>query len=1023
MRLALRLLPVLLAGCGGCKDGGESAPDPLLSVAESARYTIDGLSCPAQVVLTDGAVPHLYAHDRTDLAIAQGFVVANDRYFVLDLSRRLGLGRVSELLGQDALQTDMESRGTAMSFVADRLCDNLTPEQADLLGGFATGVNSYILQVQAGDLPVPDELALAGPLLGVEATSLMEPFELRDMCGIAAVLTYELGFETADVGRAYAATQLDGLFDGAALGDARQAGLLPDVWNRMASVQEWPSAPDFQGGDSSRRRAAGAGRSDRRPARARVPAQSFERLLGHLDRIEARQHHDHDMGWGSNAWAMTSAASSDGTTLLAGDGHLSLSVPSLFYQMGLDTRHLGGGDTHQLGLVIPGMPILAVGTNGKVAWGQTQLMGDITDWYEEELQLGADGLPAATLSGGSWSPVASWDETYTVADVPLLGSDGRSETWTIYTTGDGRWLADIEGRSISSDEIDGLGDGEGVVNLQGDLVSPGDVDGDGVVTAISFDYTGLDDGNIIGALDAVGHADDVEGVRQATRRLVAYSQNIVAADCEGSVLYTSYQAVPCRGYLPQDSDGAWIDGADPTLLIDGDAYGGFTIPVVDGVVDETSSDALSCVIPFEDVPQSVDPTVGYVITANNDPAGIAFDEDLNNDGWYIGGPWMDGWRAVRISERLDQAMAEGTATAAGMADIQADDKSPFGCWYTPDLLAAIDRARALDAPDADSADGRLQAAYLADSERIDAAYDRLSAWESNGCPAASGVETFYSSPTADDVADSVATSIFNAWFGPFVNAVFDDEGFPDVWRPTGKDARIRVLEPMLRGRGADNPRNLGSWSATTLESAYFDVLGTEPVESSDELMVEELRQGLDYLESAATGEGSGGYGTAEMDEWLWGLRHVVEFKSLLADFLDGDEYSFITDSFGITPAVLPLATGMASDDPRADLTGFPRPGDNNGVDAANNGFSGTDHHYGSGPSFRMVVALSPDGTVSGADILPGGQSALLESPHFADQAALWLGNDALPLLFAVDDVVAGAIGRIALEPADGATCD
>ena len=87
-------------------------------------------------------------------------------------------------------------------------------------------------------------------------------------------------------------------------------------------------------------------------------------------------------------------------SLLAGDGHLPLDIPSLFYQLGLDTSVLGGGDTHQLGTTIPGMPYMAVGTNGDVAWSQTQLLGDQTDWFQEQVQLGADGLldPTAAYS-------------------------------------------------------------------------------------------------------------------------------------------------------------------------------------------------------------------------------------------------------------------------------------------------------------------------------------------------------------------------------------------------------------------------------------------------------------------------------------------------------------------------------------------------------------------------------------------------------------------------------------------------
>jgi penicillin amidase len=108
-------------------------------------------------------------------------------------------------------------------------------------------------------------------------------------------------------------------------------------------------------------------------------------------------------------------------------------------------------------------------------------------------------------------------------------------------------------------------------------------------------------------------------------------------------------------------------------------------------------------------------------------------------------------------------------------------------------------------------------------------------------------------------------------------------------------------------------------------------------------------------------------------------------------------------------------------DPRAELPWFPRPGDTESVDAANTGFNRGSFSYGSGPVFRMVFALGPTG-VEGYNVLPGGQSALTDSPYFADQAALWLGNDAIKLRFTLEDKIAGATTREVLRPADGATC-
>ena len=113
---------------------------------------------------------------------------------------------------------------------------------------------------------------------------------------------------------------------------------------------------------------------------------------------------------------------------------------------------------------------------------------------------------------------------------------------------------------------------------------------------------------------------------------------------------------------------------------------------------------------------------------------------------------------------------------------------------------------------------------------------------------------------------------------------------------------------------------------------------------------------------------------------------------------------------------LPLADGLPADDPRSDLVGFPRPGDNYSVDNADPGYRPTRFEYRNGPVKRMVIALDGAGQVRGSNVIPGGQSGLTDSPYFADQAALWLGNGTLPLRFHLAEVVQGAVGRAVYTP-------
>jgi acyl-homoserine lactone acylase PvdQ len=317
-----------------------------------------------------------------------------------------------------------------------------------------------------------------------------------------------------------------------------------------------------------------------------------------------------------------------------------------------------------------------------------------------------------------------------------------------------------------------------------------------------------------------------------------------------------------------------------------------------------------------------------------------------------------------------------------------------------------------------SADARLAAAFTADRTAMEDVETRLRAWMAAGHPTPSGVETFYSTPAAGDAASAVATMIFHAWFTRFVRETLDDEGLSSAlsWAVTGDTFRMQTFTLLVEGRGAANPRMLGSWDPMREESVFFDDVTTPDVETSHEIAIRSLASALAFLRSAPTEPGVGGFGSDDPNEWIWGLRHGVRFDSLLADFIGDDPmFSFLVEQFSITPDRIPLAPGLAAGDPRFGLTFFPRPGDQFDVDAANPGMSGERFTHGSGPVFRMVIRLGPDG-VSGVNVLPGGQSGLTDSEHFDDQARLWLANETLPLRFTPEEVVAGASGRETLLP-------
>lgn len=972
------------------------------------------------VLRTEANVPHIYASNRNDLLRVQGFTLARDRYFQFELARRLGQGRLSELLGSLGLSIDQQSVGQGQRALTARIFENLTETQRADFDAFAEGINDYIRAAQAGELPAPSELGTVSGLLGAtEPTDLMTLVDARDVAGFAAFIVYQLGFETSDMLReAVRQAAATAYPDDVAHADLRRAGAVDDIADRVAPVRDVASA-EFPGGSDKQ-----FGRAVPRASMA-AAWRSFAQQQGLDEALVERMIRQHqrseavfgrgDLGdHGSNTWAMNTNLEGF-SSLLAGDGHLSLGVAPFFYQMARHTWPLGDGEIDEVGLYFPGLPMMGVGTNGRVAWSQTYLYGDITDFYASPVQLGNDGEPATY--GPDAAPLQRVEDVYEVA--PVLGAGG-TETWAHWITDRGLWLAEIEGR-----EIDSPGDaeeGETVVNMQGAWIVPADLDEDGEITGIFFDYVGFDLGDTLGAVERFAQADTVDDFLQETDALFAYAGNFVVADRDGHIAYTSYNATPCRYALGsvnqnQAQNTPWPVDRDPRYVITGD-LSGFEIPnTPDGRIDASfADDPTRCVIARADWPVNVDPDSGYVLNANNDPAGGTFDNSPYNDQWYLGVGYSTGYRADTIDRGL-AALAQGPSLSGSdaglraMADLQGNVNSPTARDFLPPLIDALLAAQN------GTASPLAQAAYDAAPERMDEVLQRLQAWEQAGMPAESGVDTFYQTHTEEERAHAVATTLYNEWLKAFSNRVFADEDLDVLFSPSPNEIRLRTLLLMLRSRGeAGNVDQLSSFDATAGESVYFDDLATAAQETSDDCVVGAMADALERLAATSNSPDVGGFGTTDMSQWLWGLRHQVRFRSVLIEFAGGNPVvDIVAADFNINTDVLPLAPTLASSDPRADLTWFPRHGDLFAVDAPNFPLTARDYFYSSGPVMRMVFALGPDGVV-GQNILPGGQSGLIDSPHFADQAALWLGNDTIPVRFDVESVVEGATSRETFTP-------
>lgn len=1021
-RLARFLSCVLVLSLGSCHGKTPHAAErrAIEDVPTTASWTMPELQDPAHVVYVEGGIPHVYAANEHDAWMVTGFVHARDRYVQMELTRRFGQGRISELVGEAALASDQETRGRGGNEITDRLLARMTPEEGALLDAYVEGINVYIRTLKNDPfnaaLGTPTELPLVAIAIDAnEWTDVMQEMTRRDAVAMVTAVLFNSSFTSDDLTRQQVADTIPNLFTGAPNAALREQGLRGDLFDWVKPVHPVASSAGFGLEMASFERRL-RGRDDAVPGRVHVPRPVLQRAIASAARFDSMRRGPPGSDYGSNAWALSSRGTADGTAILSGDGHLPLSVPTLLYQMGMDTTTYGGSRGQSLlGLWFPGVPMMALGTNGHVAWSFTYLYGDLVDWYAEEITLDASGSPTSSLFQGSQRALVGVDEQYVIANVPSLGSVGRTETWRRWTTFDGRMIASMEGDPAPVGTVPGAG--QTIVSILGQRLIPRDVDGDGKVSAVSFDYTGLDVSNLFGALRRVNRAADVEQFRDAQHEMVGFAQNFAAADTSGSVYYSGYTGTPCRTHLPRVGTGGatrFADGADPRLVLDGTQYGAFEVEVDaqnHAVESNNASDPSRCVVPFDRWPSAIDPASGFTLTANNDVGGLSFDGSLANDEYYLGGPWAPGYRAQTIHDTLAANVANHDGTVESMAALQANHLSHVGQEFVPYLAAAVNEAKALTAPGT-AEEMRVRALYTGSQAAVDEAMTRIAAWIARGANAASGVDTFYDTPTQNDRDDAVATMVFNAFFRRLNANVFDDEAIAEVLALDPRFMRTASLRRFFDGRGAGNPEGLASFDAATGESVFFDDANTAIVESSREILVRSLTDALADLASAETAPGQGGFGTSTQSAWLWGLRHQVALESLITAYAGNVMgIDLIASATRISTANLPLATGIGPGDARNGIAWFPRPGDWLNVDASNPPTSGPDYVYRNGPVMRMVIELGRDGFVRGQNVVPAGQSGIASRAEFKDQAALWLGNRTYPMRWTVADVTSHATGH------------
>lgn len=359
-------------------------------VPAGATVAIPGLTSPVEVRYDTRGVPHIFARTEMDAYRALGYVVARDRLFQLEVQTRAAEGRLTELVGSAALQLDEETRLLGMPRAAERkfaALDPASPSRA-MMQVYADGVNAYIDALPASQYPVEYKLLNARP----------ERWRPVNTVDLLERMSWTLASGAPERALVRAA---------ALVGTPAAAAIFPQhtpIQEPIQPVPGWHAPHDIFAPIPP----PGV------PDSAMVAlAWAYDRFFGDADADAPPVQH----AFASNNWAVAPSRSASGHALLAGDPHLDLTLPSIWYEAHLVVP----GVMDVYGVTIPGAPGIVIGFNRDIAWTFTNTGADVMDFYRETVDDTVN--PTRYRVDGAWHPVESRIERYTDAHGALLHTD------------------------------------------------------------------------------------------------------------------------------------------------------------------------------------------------------------------------------------------------------------------------------------------------------------------------------------------------------------------------------------------------------------------------------------------------------------------------------------------------------------------------------------------------------------------------------------------------------------------------
>ena len=621
-RARLILIVLVLAIIGGVAYGAFWSVSTVRASFPQTKgsLTLNGLSGPVDVKRDGYGIPQIYASTDEDLFMAQGYVQAQDRFYEMDVRRHMTAGRLSEMFGESQVDNDEFLRTLGWNRVAEKeYKSTLSAETKKYLQAYAKGVNAYLKGKDGADISL--EYAALG------FSNDYQPKEWTPVDSVAwlKAMAWDLRGNMQD--------EIDRSLMTSRLGPKQIADLYPqypyDRNKPIVQEGEYNSVTEEyeqDGGGSAvgTQSAAGSGLTNNTTAPSGLQSQ-LSGLYNVLDDVPAAVGVNGN-GIGSNSWVVGGSHTITGKPLLANDPHLSPSLPSVWYQMGLHCKSVSEKCQYDVsGYTFAGMPGVVIGHNENIAWGMTNSGADVTDLYLEKLTGNGYEYDDKVL------PFTTRREKINVAG-------GKAKTIVVRETNNGPLLSDRD------DELVKVGKKATVDSAAPDR-------GDGY--AIALRWTALDPGTSMDAVFAMDKADDWTGFRKAAALFDVPSQNLVYADTKNNIGYQLPGRIPTRG------EG---DGSLPS-------------PGWDSKYRWTGY------IEQDELPYEYNPERGYIVTANQ--AVVAKDKYP----YTLTADWGYGTRSQRISDLIESKIkGGGKVSTDDMRQMQLDNSSEIAKLLVPQLL-------------------------------------------------------------------------------------------------------------------------------------------------------------------------------------------------------------------------------------------------------------------------------------------------------------------------------------------------